>query len=171
MNDQPHEDTVIPLAPGENPPVPGAVKVASRDMASEHSSTRRKARRAALEILFEADLMECSPAEIMTSRIGEAGYHLRDFTRQIIEGIAEYHEAIDARIAESMTGDWTIARMPRVDRNLARVAVWELDYTDVDMRICITEALQLANEYSTDESVSYLNGLLARAAQHRSQGG
>ena len=58
--------------------------------------------------------------------------------------------------------------MPRVDRNLARIAVYELDHTSIGTRAAISEALELADELSTDESVAFLNGLLGRAAQTRS---
>lgn len=57
--------------------------------------------------------------------------------------------------------------MPRIDRNLARIAIYELDHTEVEASAAISEALELADELSTDESVAFLNGLLGRAAQSR----
>ncbi len=166
MSHPDHMDA-IPLAAGENPPVPGAIKIRSKDMASLPMTTRTKARKAALDILFEADLLAIPVSESLNRRIEDEESYLRTFTEDIVRGFIAHHEQIDQRISESLTGDWTLERMPRIDRNLARVAVWELDYTDIDSSAAISEALELANGLSTDDSVSYLNGLLGRAASSR----
>lgn len=158
----------IPLGAGENPPIPGAVRVACVDMAGKHHSGRTKARKAALDILFGADLLGVEILAVLEQRIAGPDATVRGFTAEIVRGIAEHLGEIDARIDTCLTGDWTLDRMPRVDRCLARIAVWEMDYTDIDARAAISETLALADELSTDDSVKYLNGLLGRAVSFRS---
>lgn len=156
----------IPLAPGENPPIPGAVKVSSEDMAERHHSARTKARKAALDILFEADVRSETIDEALRRHQADPTRLIRPFTAEIVEGVAGHLAEVDLAIGEALTGDWEVDRMPRVDRNLARVCAWELLYSDIDARVAISEALELADELSTDESVHYLNGVLGRVASH-----
>ena len=154
------------LAPGEHPPVVGAIKLASQDMTAHHSA-RTKARKAALDVLFQADLLGQDPLDALDARPASGAASPRAFTRMIVEGVREHGADIDQRIMQAAAGQWTLERMPRVDRNLARIAVWELDYTDVPTATAISEALVLADELSTDESVAFLNGLLGAVAQSR----
>ncbi len=162
------EPRSIPLAAGEHPPVPGAFKVSSLDMAGRHHSARTKARKAALDVLYEADLLGTDPFTCLAARLDDPEVVIREFTRELVLGVRDNAAQIDRRISEATASQWPIERMPRVDRNLARIAVYELDHTSIDTRAAISEALELADELSTDESVAFLNGLLGRAAQTRS---
>ena len=164
-SEHPADEKPLPLAAGEHPPVPGAVKVASVDMAERHHSARTKARKAALDILFEADLLGRDAWGLLAERLDAPGPKLRELTREIVLGVRDNATEIDRRIAGALTGDWTLDRMPRIDRNLARIAVYELDHSEIDARAAISEALELADELSTDDSVSFLNGLLGRVAR------
>jgi transcription antitermination factor nusB len=92
-----------------------------------------------------------------------ASITVRELTTRIVHGIAEHQEQIDARIAACLDSSWTLERMPAVDRNLARIAVFELDYTDTPAPVIIAEAVRLAGELSTDGSPGFLNGLLSKA--------
>ena len=166
-SEHPADEKPLPLAAGEHPPVPGAVKVASVDMAERHHSARTKARKAALDILFEADLLGRDAWGLLAERLDAPGPKLRELTREIVLGVRDNATEIDRRIAGALTGDWTLDRMPRIDRNLARIAVYELDHSEIDARAAISEALELADELSTDDSVSFLNGLLGRVARTR----
>ncbi len=161
------DEQVLPLAAGEHSPVPGAVKIASQDMAGRSHTTRTKARLAALDILFEADLLESDLLDSLTRRMDDPEITVREFTQQIVAGVRDYQRDIDARINSASARDWPIERMPRIDRNIARIAVWELDHTDTDLKVIISEALEMAAELSTDDSEKFLNGLLASAADHR----
>lgn len=163
----PSDEQPLPLAAGEHPPVPGAIKVASVDMADVHHSTRTKARNAALEILFEADLRELDPADVLAGRQDNPDVHVRDFTQEIVLGVRDNADDIDRLISESASAQWPIERMPRVDRCLARMAMWELNFTDIKTGPAISEALELADELSTADSKAFLNGLLGKAAQSR----
>ena len=163
----PADERSLPLAAGEHPPVPGATKVSSTDMAERHHSARTKARKAALDVLFEADLLGRDPFESLAIRLDDPEQVVREFTRELVLGVRDNAEQIDKRIGAAAPRQGPIERMPRIDRNLARIAIYELDHTEVEASAAISEALELADELSTDESVAFLNGLLGRAAQSR----
>lgn len=151
----------IPLALGERPPLPGAVKV-STVVTPKISRTQTKARKSALDILYEAEQRGIDPVDVLAERREQE--KIREFTFEIITGVAEHRSEIDQRIAECAR-EWTLERLASVDRNLARIAIWELDYTKTPDQAAISEALELADLLSTDESVAFLNGLLGRAAE------
>lgn len=163
----PTDEQHLALAAGEHPPVPGAVKVRSVDMADRHRSARTKARKAALDILFEADLLDQDPFTSLASRLDDPERIVREFTRELVLGVRDNAAEIDQRIKRATVSQWPIERMPRIDRNLARIAIYELDHTPIAASAAISEALELADELSTDESVTFLNGLLGRAAETR----
>lgn len=130
-------------------------------------SARSKARKRALDILFEAELRERDALVTLEERAAEADPPVTGFSRDLVQGVVAHRADIDHRIATYLSTEWTIERMPRVDRNLARIAVYELDYTGLADGVVISEALELAAALSTDESPTFMNGLLAKAAQHR----
>ena len=122
-----------------------------------------KARKAALDILFMADQRGASISETFTEQRSLAGGVVRELTSAIVLGVAEHQLEIDQRIEESTNSAWPLDRMPSVDRCLARLAVFELDYTDTPPAAVISEAVRLAGDLSTDDSPSFLNGLLSKA--------
>ncbi|GGN83056.1 hypothetical protein GCM10010112_60920 [Actinoplanes lobatus] len=128
---------------------------------------RRKARKRALDVLFEADLRDLPPSQVLLTyldRIAKPHPEHLEYSKTLIDGVAKHLDRIDELIASYAEG-WTIDRMPAVDRNLARIAVYELLYEpDVDDPVAITEAVELAKEMSTDDSPRFLNGLLDRIA-------
>ncbi|GAA4589545.1 N utilization substance protein B [Actinoplanes octamycinicus] len=128
---------------------------------------RRKARKRALDVLFEADMRDLPPGQVLVTyldRIAKPHPEHLGYATTLIEGVAKHLDRIDELIASYAEG-WTIDRMPVVDRNLARIAVYELLYEpDVDDPVAITEAVELAKEMSTDDSPRFLNGLLDRIA-------
>ena len=131
---------------------------------SRHAVTARtKARRRAVEILFEAD-----QRGLLRSGDGEAGSGASNpteapaYTRTILAGVAD-HLAEDDEILETYAQGWTLARMPAVDRAVARIATWEIVWNDeVDAPVAINEAMTLGRMLSTDDSPRFLNGLLGR---------
>jgi N utilization substance protein B len=128
---------------------------------------RRKARKRALDVLFEADMRNLPPTEVLVTyldRIAKPHPEHLGYAITLIEGVAKNLNRVDELIASYAEG-WTIDRMPVVDRNLARIAVYELLYEpEVDDPVAITEAVELAKEMSTDDSPRFLNGLLDRIA-------
>jgi N utilization substance protein B len=133
-------------------------------------SARTKARKRALDILFQADVRGDEPAAILAAEAKRAASEpSREtswlYAREIVDGVIDNRDAIDEQIT-TFAKDWSLARMPAVDRALLRIAVWEVLYNDeVPAGVAIDEAVELAKEFSTDESGSFLNGVLARIAR------
>ncbi|WP_306212822.1 transcription antitermination factor NusB [Actinoplanes sp. RD1] len=129
---------------------------------------RRKARKRALDVLYEADLRDLAPGAVLTTyldRIAQPRPDHMDYTVGLVEGVAKHLDRIDELIASYAEG-WTIERMPVVDRNLARIAVYELLYLpEIDDAVAISEAVELARQMSTDDSPRFLNGILGRIAE------
>jgi transcription antitermination protein NusB len=129
---------------------------------------RRKARKRALDVLYEADLRNLPPVEVLANylqRIEQPKPEHIGYTIVIVEGAAAHLDRIDELLASYAEG-WTIDRMPVVDRNLARIAVYELLYADdIDDAVAISEAVELARQMSTDDSPRFLNGILGRIAE------
>jgi N utilization substance protein B len=128
---------------------------------------RRKARKRALDVLYEAEMRGAPLRDTLAAVVGRMEEprppHL-DYTVRLVEGVADHTERVDELIGTFAEG-WTLDRMPAVDRNLARVAVYEMLYVDeVDDAVAISEAVELARQLSTDDSPRYLNGLLDRIA-------
>jgi N utilization substance protein B len=119
-------------------------------------SARSKARKRALDAIFQADLNN-KPISTQeeTEEVDEK------YSDVLINGIKENQTHIDSLIAESLT-NWTMDRIPRVDRNILRIAVYELLFQkDVPVNVVISEAVKLAEDLSTDDSASFVNGTLA----------
>jgi len=131
-------------------------------------SARRKARKRALDVLYEADIRDMPPTEVLAvyrERIEKPRPDHMDYAESLIEGVARHLDRIDEVIASYAEG-LTIDRMPAVDRNLARIAVYELLYVpEIDDPVAITEAVELARQMSTDDSPRFLNGILGRIAE------
>ena len=140
--------------------------------ASRHPVTARtKARRRAIEILFEADqrgmLTSDATAQLRSFaqlRAVSSANHTEApaYTREILNGVCDHLDDVDETIQTYAQG-WTLGRMPAVDRAIARVATWEIVYNDdVDAPVAVDEAMTLSRMLSTDESPRYLGGLLGR---------
>ncbi|MCL2465443.1 MAG: transcription antitermination factor NusB [Micrococcales bacterium] len=130
-------------------------------------AARTKARKRALDVLFEADQRDLGPLAVLAQRIAEPGRQspVPQYAVEIVEGVAAHAERIDEVLATHSHG-WTVARMPAVDRGLLRIGTWEILYHDeVPDTVAIAEAVALAQELSTDESPAFVNGLLARVAE------
>ena len=129
-------------------------------------SARSKARKKALDILFEADVREAPVADALADyarrREADGQPALNPFTVEIVQGILDHwYEIDDVIMANSI--DWPIERMPRVDRNLLRIGIFELLWSDdVPDKVAVAESVGLAREYSTDESPKFVNGVLAQ---------
>ncbi len=131
------------------------------------TSARSKARRAALDLLFEAEQRGVDAMELATARVAEpvGDVPIRPYTVAIIEGVQAEREAIDDAIRGYSHG-WALERMPAVDRALLRVGTWEIVFNDeVPDGVAVSEAVDLAALLSTDDSPNFVNGLLSRIAE------
>ncbi|MFI1468118.1 transcription antitermination factor NusB [Streptomyces wuyuanensis] len=130
-------------------------------------AARNKARKRAFQILFEADQRGASVQQVLAdwirhSRSDDRQPPVGEFTMELVEGYAEHAARIDELIATHAVG-WTLDRMPVVDRNILRLGAYELVWVDdTPDAVVIDEAVQLAKEFSTDDSPSFVNGLLGR---------
>jgi len=125
------------------------------------SSSRSKARKRALDILFEAELRGADPVATLEERAAAADPPVREYTAKLVRGVAAHASEIDARISACLAPGWTLPRMPRVDRNALRIAVFEIGYGEVPDAVAISEAVRLVSELSTDDSPSFVNGVLS----------
>lgn len=125
-------------------------------------SARSKARKRALDILFESELRGLGTGGTLADRLADADPPVAEFTVDLVEGVRGHIAAIDDLIGKHAVG-WTLDRMPAVDRNILRLGLYELLYDDqVPDPVAVSEAVALARELSTDESPAFVNGLLAR---------
>ena len=135
-------------------------EAAATDPDARPSSTRSKARKRALDILFEAELRESDPLQTLAERRADAAPPVRDYTAELVQGVHAHTDAIDARIAAGLRRGWTLPRLPRVDRTALRIAAYELDYTDLPPAVVVSEAVHLVAELSTDDSPAFVQGVL-----------
>jgi N utilization substance protein B len=125
---------------------------------------RSKARRRALDILFESELRGLPTGGTLADRQAAGHPPISDYTAELVRGVAEHADEIDQAIATHAAG-WSLDRMPAVDRNLLRIGVYELRYEpDIPNAVVLSEAVSLARELSTDDSGSFVNGVLAAIA-------
>lgn len=128
------------------------------------SSSRSKARKRALDILFEAELREADPVATLEERAAAADPPVREYTAKLVRGVVAHGSEIDARISACLAAGWSLPRIPRVDRNALRIAVFEIDYGEVPDAVAISQAVQLVSELSTDDSSAFVNGVLRAVA-------
>jgi transcription antitermination protein NusB len=123
-------------------------------------AARSKARKRAVDVLYEADVRSGDPLAVLRERLADATPPVPEHTVRLVEGVAEHATRIDTLIDEHATG-WSIDRLPDVDRAILRMAVFELLWADdVPDAVVIDEAVELAKALSTDDSPAYVNGVL-----------
>jgi N utilization substance protein B len=131
------------------------------DARPDAGGSRRQARERALSLLYEAETKDVSPAAVLSALPVEPAPYASD----IVTGVGEHREELDALIT-GYAKDWTIDRMPALDRALLRMGIFELLHRpDVPTGAVISEAVELAQRFSTDESSRFVNGMLARIAE------
>ncbi|MHC2185599.1 transcription antitermination factor NusB [Rathayibacter agropyri] len=135
-------------------------------------SARTKARKRALDILYNADVRQIPFSESLRAEAERAvNEPAREaswlYAREIVDGVIDHADEIDGLIAQLSKG-WTLARMPLVDRAILRIGVWEILHNDeVPDGVAISEAVEAATALSTDDSAGFINGLLASVAETR----
>ena len=130
-------------------------------------SARSKARKRALDLLFEAEQRGLNADLLLTERIARPAtqHDLSEYTIEIVRGVVAKWVQIDELLATYSQG-WTVERMPAVDRAILRIGAWEVVFSEsVPDAVAISEAVALAKSLSTDDSPTFVNGLLARLAE------
>lgn len=132
---------------------------------SAPTSARGKARRRAVDVLFEAEQRSVSAFDALRDRREKTDQVINPYTVDIVEGVVAMQSQIDEFLTTYSQG-WPLERMPSVDRIILRVGSWELLYNeDIPDGVAVSEAVELAKTLSTDESPSFVNGLLGRLQQ------
>jgi N utilization substance protein B len=140
--------------------------------------TRRRAREFALQILYQLDVQDLSDdqaiaifwksfaatAEAEGATVADLG-EIQPFAEKLVRGVREHLGELDAQI-QGASKNWRLERMARVDRNLIRLALYELKYVeDVPAKVAINEAIEIAKRYGTHESSAFVNGILDRCRE------
>lgn len=128
--------------------------------------SRREDREVALALLYEVDMTGDGFAEVVDRNRADD----EDYSTQIAVGVAEHLTELDSRLDE-VAEDWSVARMAGIDRSILRMGLWELLYSpEVPTTAVVSEAVALANEYSTERSAPFINGILVKLGSlHRSE--
>jgi len=131
--------------------------------------SRRKARECALQLLYQLDLHDSDPKRAMAhfwdqqDESVDGGTH--EFSESLVAGVWEHLAEIDELIAKHST-NWKVSRMASVDKNILRLAIYELLYmNDVPFRVTLNEAVEIAKRFGTAESSAFVNGILDHVAR------
>ena len=130
-------------------------------------TARSKARKRALDLIFASEARGQTPVEALAEAIESGERPHNPYTETLVEGVSRELVHLDELIAKYSRG-WTLQRMPAVDRNVLRLAIFEVLYVDeVPDAVAVSEALQLVHELSTDESPTFVNGLLGNIVRDK----
>jgi len=132
-------------------------------------SARSKARKRALDVLYESELRGLDAVAVLAERLAQADPPVSEYAVTLVEGVVAHRARIDAVLSAVAGSDWPLERMPAVDRNVLRIGTYELLWCadSVPEGVVISEAVELATALSTDESPKFVNGVLARVAADR----
>ncbi|RNL86431.1 transcription antitermination factor NusB [Halostreptopolyspora alba] len=131
------------------------------------SGARRKARKRAVEVLYEAELRGISVPEVIERRHAQPQPPINEFTERLATAVDERRERTDELLDEYAIG-WTLERMPVVDRNILRMGAYELLWDEnIPDGVAISEAVAVAKELSTEDSPTFINGLLSRLMENK----
>ena len=130
-------------------------------------AARSKARKRAVDVLYESDLRGTDAVTTLAERLAQADPPVPDYAVELVEGVTGHLPMLDEVLGEHAEG-WTVDRMPAVDRAVLRLALYELLVReDVPAAVVIDEAVELAKSLSTDESPRFVNGVLGRVLRER----
>lgn len=132
--------------------------------------SRRKARETALQALFQLDFNQMDKAEAIDAALHESDVlsdGARTYMQQVVEGTLHNLAAVDRLITDN-SREWKVDRMPGVDRNIARIAIYEMRFGEekITPNIVINEAVELAKKFGSDDSARFVNGILDAIAKN-----
>lgn len=130
-------------------------------------SARSKARKRALDILFATEMRSQNPVDALEEAIASGDGPTNEYTSAIVRGVYDHRHRLDEILRDYAQG-WTLERMPAVDRNVLRIGLFEMLFCeDVPDAVAVSEALALVQELSTDESPTFVNGVLGAVLKHK----
>jgi N utilization substance protein B len=133
--------------------------------------SRTRARGVALQALYEIDMANHPPAEVMQQRLEETplGDGLAEFVRQIIFGVLPLVKELDCMIAK-YAPEWPLEQIAAIDRNILRIAFWEFAIQrETPVKVAINEAVELAKMFGSDSTPRFVNGVLGSLAEHQNE--
>ncbi|GAA4790886.1 hypothetical protein CCANI_07795 [Corynebacterium canis] len=145
----------------------------SRQDPAKRRGSRYRARRRAVDILFEAEFRDVDPVAIVQDRIELSQQPdppvapIAEYTQHIVGGVAVELDRVDDTISRYLADNWLLERIPAVDRAILRIAVWEMLFNpDVPVKTAVVEGVELGSEYSTDFAAPYINAVLDAVARN-----
>lgn len=130
-------------------------------------AARSKARKRALDILFESEARGVAPSVVLDERVVAGDPPINEYTVALVRGVAENAARIDELLSSYAQG-WSLERMPAVDRNALRIGIYEILYVDeIPDAVAVSEALSLVRDLSTDESPTFVNGVLGNIVRNK----
>jgi N utilization substance protein B len=130
-------------------------------------SARSKARKRALDLLYAAEMRGESAVAALDRAIADGEGPTNPYTAELVRGVVEYGARID-EVLTSYARSWSLERMPAIDRNVLRLGVFEVLYVaDVPDAVAVTEAINLVRDLSTDDSPSFVNGILGTVVRDK----
>ncbi len=130
-------------------------------------SARTKARKRALDVLFESEVRGLPLDGTLDERLAAQEPPVKEYTVDLVRGVTEHRSRIDELLSSYSEG-WSLERMPAVDRNVLRIGVFEVLYVDdVPDAVAVTEAINMVRDLSTDESPSFVNGVLGNIVRNK----
>jgi N utilization substance protein B len=121
------------------------------------SGGRRAARRGALFVLYQSDVTGEPLASLYEGK-------LEPYTKELAEGVSSEAQSLDEKIGEALT-DWSVERLGALERNILRIALYELEHDEVPLPVAIDEAVRLARRYTSDDAARLVNGILGKIAK------
>jgi len=130
-------------------------------------SARSKARKRALDLIFAAEAQGLTADDLLSAQLSAGEGPANEYTTELVRGVHEHRARLDELISEYAEG-WSLQRMPAVDRNVLRLGIYEVLYSeDVPDAVAVSEAVNLVRDLSTDESPGFVNGILANVARDK----
>lgn len=133
---------------------------------------RHRARFLALQALFEIDVAGHPPGKVLAARLADADPPLSkdssDFARNIVHGVVLYKSQLDDVIAH-FAPEWPVSQIAVIDRNILRMALWEIELGEIPLKVSINEAVELAKTFGADASPRFINGVLGTAARDEAE--
>jgi transcription antitermination protein NusB len=132
---------------------------------------RTRARSIALQVLYEVDMADHPPVEILKERLGDdpLADELAEFVRQLVFGVLPLRVRLDEVIAKNAP-EWPFDQMAAIDRNILRLAVWEFAISgQTPVKVAINEAVELAKHYGSDSAPRFINGVLGSLSERENE--